>query len=145
MQKQSEIQASGIPTGTVFVLKEQVGEELQLVGYVIENAAAKFKPAYNVVVVNDAGEAVASDFIIDSNKAGDLLLKHKTPETVKLEDGTEKTYEYSIIGKLWEALSKAGNRYYRGKGMRGSFEGRTFRMFLNDGKFGSAPKTGTNG
>lgn len=116
------------------------------IGYVVDNTDAKFKPAYKVITVNDAGELVPTDFVIDSTKAGELLLKHKTPETVTLEDGTTKTYEFSIIGMLFPAPSKQlpGKSYYRctQKHKDTGDVLRQFRMFPNDGKFAANPGLG---
>jgi len=113
----------------------------QTIGYAVTNELAKYPPAFKVVVVNDAGEVVDTDYIIDSGKSGDLYLKFRQPET---REG--KTYDFTLLGTLFAHPSKQvkGALYYRASTMPKEGEvQRQFRMFPNDGKFAPNPKMGT--
>lgn len=120
--------------------KEVEDGDLKLVGIVVAWPESTYQPAYKVMQQAPTGDLVETDYIVDANKAGELLLKQKNPD-YNAEAPVEGTYSYNIIGKAFAALTKKGSKvYYRistpSKNKDGSpFTGTrlTFRMFPNDG------------
>lgn len=110
-----------------------------LIGYAVKNPQAKYQPAWNVVQVTPTGETEQTGFVIDANKAGDLVLKLINPDYNK-ETPVEGTYAYNIFGKLFDAIGKGSKTaYHRASNKKVGESGRRMvALFKNDRGTGTA-------